>query len=84
MDGKVRTDPNFPCGFMDVLELKASNDKFRLLYDTKGRFVLHRLKNGEEKYKKKKENKRESRGVSLQRIMSKVQRTMVTINKLLH
>ena len=51
VDGRVRTDPNFPCGFMDVLELKASNDKFRLLYDTKGRFVLHRLKNGEEKYK---------------------------------
>jgi len=51
IDGRVRTDPNFPCGFMDVLELKASNDKFRLLYDTKGRFVLHRLKNGEEKYK---------------------------------
>lgn len=51
VDGRVRTDPNFPCGFMDVLELPASGDKFRLLFDTKGRFVLHRLKNGEQKFK---------------------------------
>merc|ERR1711871_993805 len=40
VDGRIRTDPNFPAGFMDVLELEASQDKFRLLYDTKGRFVL--------------------------------------------
>jgi len=51
VDGRIRTDPNFPAGFMDVLELEASEDKFRLLYDTKGRFVLHRLDNGEEQYK---------------------------------
>merc|ERR1712071_53340 len=48
VDGKVRTDHNFPAGFMDVVELEKCNDRFRLLYDTKGRFVLHRLQNREE------------------------------------
>merc|ERR1719253_536974 len=48
VDGKVRTDHNFPAGFMDVVELEKCNDRFRLLYDTKGRFVLHRLSSREE------------------------------------
>lgn len=43
VDGKVRTDPTFPAGFMDVVTLKKSGDAFRLLYDTKGRFKLQRL-----------------------------------------
>lgn len=51
VDGKVRTDHNFPAGFMDVLELEKSDDCFRLLFDTKGRFVLHRIDKAERKYK---------------------------------
>jgi small subunit ribosomal protein S4e len=48
VDGKVRTDMNFPTGFMDVVSIQKSDEKFRLLYDNKGRFVLHRLKSAEE------------------------------------
>lgn len=51
VDGKVRTDPNFPAGFMDVVEIPKSNDTFRLIYDTKGRFVLHRITDAEKGYK---------------------------------
>jgi ribosomal protein S4E len=51
VDGKIRVDPNFPAGFMDVVELPKSGDQFRLLYDVKGRFVLHRISNEEKKYK---------------------------------
>jgi len=51
VDGKVRTDPNFPAGFMDVVELPKSGDQFRLIYDTKGRFVLHRIDDDEKKFK---------------------------------
>jgi len=51
VDGKVRVDPNFPAGFMDVVEIPKSGDQFRLLYDTKGRFVLHRINNEEKKFK---------------------------------
>ena len=39
----MRTDINYPAGFMDVVEIPATNESFRLLYDTKGRFVLHRI-----------------------------------------
>ena len=51
VDGKVRVDPNFPAGFMDVIEFTKGSDAFRLLYDTKGRFVLHRVNKEETKYK---------------------------------
>lgn len=51
VDGKIRVDPNFPAGFMDVVELPKSGDQFRLMYDTKGRFVLHRISNEEKKFK---------------------------------
>ncbi len=51
VDNKIRIDPDFPAGFMDVIELPKSGDQYRLLYDTKGRFVLHRVNNEEKKYK---------------------------------
>lgn len=51
VDGKVRTDPNFPAGFMDVIEIPKSGDQFRLIYDTKKRYVLHRISDEEKKYK---------------------------------
>jgi len=51
VDGKVRTDPNFPAGFMDVVEIPKSGDQFRLIFDTKGRYVLHRVSDEEKKYK---------------------------------
>jgi len=43
VDGKVRTDVNYPVGFMDVISIDKSDEHFRLMYDAKGRFVLHRL-----------------------------------------
>jgi len=51
VDGKVRTDPNFPAGFMDVVEIPKAGDKFRLIYDTKGRYALHPLSDEEKAFK---------------------------------
>jgi ribosomal protein S4E len=51
VDGNIRTDPQFPAGFMDVVEIPKSGDQFRLIFDTKGRFVLHRLTDEEKKFK---------------------------------
>lgn len=51
VDGKIRSDPNFPAGFMDVIEIPKSNDQFRLIYDTKGRYVLHRISDEEKSFK---------------------------------
>merc|ERR1719284_2396538 len=51
IDAKVRTDVTFPAGFMDVVSLEKTNQHFRLLYDTKGRFVVHQIHKDEAAYK---------------------------------
>lgn len=51
VDNKVRTDPTYPTGFMDVISIEKSTEHFRLLYDVKGRFTIHRIKPEEAKYK---------------------------------
>lgn len=51
VDSRVRTDENFPTGFMDVISIQKSEDNFRVMYDTKGRFVLHKVSPAEAKFK---------------------------------
>mmetsp|Transcript_15295 Transcript_15295/g.27309 ORF Transcript_15295/g.27309 Transcript_15295/m.27309 type:complete len:250 (+) Transcript_15295:954-1703(+) len=51
VDGKVRTDPRFPTGLMDVVTIDKTKEKFRLLYDTKGRFSLTPVDDAEAKFK---------------------------------
>jgi len=43
VDGKVRTDPTFPAGFMDVVSIERTGEHFRLLYNPKGKFAIHRI-----------------------------------------
>jgi len=40
VDNKVRTTAKFPTGFMDVVKIPKTNEHFRMLYDTKGRFAI--------------------------------------------
>lgn len=51
IDGKVRTDITYPAGFMDVISIEKTSENFRLIYDVKGRFAVHRIGNDEAKYK---------------------------------
>lgn len=51
IDNKVRTDATYPAGFMDVISIEKTDTHFRLLYDTKGRFVVHEITAAEAKYK---------------------------------
>jgi len=51
VDGKIRTDKTFPAGFMDVISIEKTGEQFRLLFDTKGRFVLQSINAEEAKYK---------------------------------
>jgi len=51
VDGKVRTDPTYPAGFMDVITLEKTGENFRLVYDTKGRFTIHRISDEEASFK---------------------------------
>ena len=51
VDGKVRTDMFFPAGFMDVISIDKTKENFRMLYDTKAKFVLHKISKEEAAYK---------------------------------
>lgn len=51
VDGKVRTDVNYPAGFMDVVSIAATKEKFRLMYDVKGRFYLQKVDANRAKWK---------------------------------
>nr|XP_055125518.1 40S ribosomal protein S4, Y isoform X3 [Symphalangus syndactylus] len=51
IDGKVRVDITYPVGFMDVISIEKTGEHFRLVYDTKGRFAVHRITVEEAKYK---------------------------------
>ena len=43
VDGKVRTDKTYPVGFMDTISIDKTDEHFRILYDVKGRFTVHRI-----------------------------------------
>jgi len=51
VDGKVRADMFYPAGFQDVVSIDKTKENFRLLYDTKGRFALHKIQKEEASYK---------------------------------
>lgn len=51
VDGKVRTEKGYPAGFMDVIDIDKTDEHFRLVYDTKGRYVVHRISKEEAAYK---------------------------------
>jgi len=51
VDNKVRTDTNYPAGFQDVISIEKTNEHFRLMFDTKGRFCVHRITKEEAQFK---------------------------------
>lgn len=51
VDGKIRMEKCYPCGIMDVVEIEKTDEHFRLMYDQKGRFVVHRITGIEAQYK---------------------------------
>uniref|UniRef100_A0A8C8D8X4 40S ribosomal protein S4 n=1 Tax=Oncorhynchus tshawytscha TaxID=74940 RepID=A0A8C8D8X4_ONCTS len=65
IDGKVRTDITYPAGFMDVISIEKTGEHFRLIYDVKGRFTVHRITAEEAQYKlcKVKKNLMGTKGV---------------------
>lgn len=51
VDGKVKSDHTYPCGFQDIVSVEKTKENFRLLYDTKGRFAVHKISAAEAGYK---------------------------------
>lgn len=38
VDHKIRRDPRYPLGIMDVVSIDKTGEHFRILYDVKGRY----------------------------------------------
>lgn len=51
VDGKIRRDHRFPLGHMDVVTIEKTNEFFRILIDTKGRFNPHKIDAKEASFK---------------------------------
>jgi len=51
VDGKVRKNPKYPTGFMDVISINKTGEDFRVIYDVKGRFKLIRVNKTEAGFK---------------------------------
>jgi small subunit ribosomal protein S4e len=43
VDNKIRRDPKFPLGIMDVVSIEKTNQHYRIMYDVKGRFMPHKI-----------------------------------------
>jgi len=51
VDKKIRRNPKYPVGLMDVIDLPKVGASYRVLYDVKGRFVFLKLKKAEASFK---------------------------------
>lgn len=51
VDNKIRRDPKFPLGIMDVVTIEKTGEHFRLLYDVKGRYQAHKIDEKEASFK---------------------------------
>ena len=51
VDNKIRRDPRYPLGIMDVVSIEKTGEHFRLLFDVKGRFQAHKIDDKEATFK---------------------------------
>ncbi len=51
VDNKIRRDPHYPLGIMDVVSIEKTGEFFRILYDVKGRYQGHKIDEKEAKFK---------------------------------
>jgi len=51
IDGRIRQDPRFPIGLMDIVQLPAIGRSYRILLDRRGRLVLYEIPQTEVSFK---------------------------------
>jgi len=51
VDGRVRKDPKFPVGLMDVVQIPAMGKNYRVLYDRRGQLKLNEISDEEASFK---------------------------------
>lgn len=67
VDGRVRKNPKFPVGFMDIIQVERTGKSWRVTYDEKGYLTLHEIPEDESKFKLAKiEGKNQFKGGKIQ------------------
>lgn len=67
VDSRVRKNPKFPIGFMDILQVKRTGKSWRVIYDEKGYLTLFEIPEDESKFKLAKiEGKNQFKGGKIQ------------------
>ncbi len=51
VDGKVRRNPNYPVGLMDVIKLSENGESWRVFYDQKGYILVDEIDDEENDFK---------------------------------
>ena len=59
IDKKVKRNPKYPVGFMDVIDIPKVGVSYRVLYDVKGRFVFVKVPKAEAAFKLCRVNRKE-------------------------
>lgn len=54
VDKVVRKDHKFPVGVMDIIKIPSINEYYRVLYNKKGKFILHKINKQEAEIKPEK------------------------------
>jgi small subunit ribosomal protein S4e len=51
VDKKIKSNPKYPVGFMDVIDIPKVGTSYRVLYDVKGRYVFNKINKTENAFK---------------------------------
>ena len=66
VDGKIIKDHHYPIGVMDILTLKDTGERFRLIYNSQGKFSLCQIKDETEYYVRRIKGKKILKGKKTQ------------------
>jgi small subunit ribosomal protein S4e len=51
IDKKIKRNPKYPVGFMDVIDIPKVGTSYRVLFDVKGRYVFNKINKAESSFK---------------------------------
>lgn len=84
IDKKIRRNPKYPVGLMDVIDLPKVGASYRVLYDVKGRFVFTKIKKQEAAFKLCKIEKKQVGANGIAYLVTHDGRTLRFVDKDIH
>jgi len=84
VDKKIRRNPKYPVGLMDIIDLPKVGASYRVLYDVKGRFVFVKVKKAEASFKLCKVEKKQVGANGISYLVTHDGRTLRFVDKDIH